>query len=47
VEEGLEVLAEALEIVRETGECWWESEIYRLKGELLLAQAAQAGQTGT
>ncbi len=39
VEEGLDLLAEALETVRESGECWWESELYRLKGELLLMQA--------
>jgi predicted ATPase len=39
-EEGLDVLAEALAVVAKTGECWWEAELYRLKGELLLRQAA-------
>ena len=34
-DEGLEVSAEALEVVREKGERWWEAEILRLRGELL------------
>jgi predicted ATPase len=34
-EEGLRVLDEALMTVRDTGERWWEAELYRLKGELL------------
>lgn len=32
----LAALAEALELVAATGECWWEAELYRLKGLLLL-----------
>jgi predicted ATPase len=36
IEEGLTVLAEALAAVRNTGECWWEAELHRLQGELLL-----------
>jgi class 3 adenylate cyclase/predicted ATPase len=36
IEEGLGVLAEALAVVDKTGECWWEAELYRLKGELTL-----------
>jgi predicted ATPase len=36
VEEGLQVLAEALAFVDTTGERWWEAELWRLKGELLL-----------
>src|SRR5262249_30770919 len=39
-EEGLTVLAEALAVVDKTGERWYEAELYRLKGELLLAQAS-------
>jgi predicted ATPase len=35
---GLDVLNEALTLVDTTGERWYESEIYRLKGELLLQQ---------
>ncbi len=35
-EAGLRVLAEALAQVEKTGERFWEAEIYRLKGELLL-----------
>src|SRR5262249_49732385 len=39
-EAGLSVLTEALTVVDNTGERWYESEIYRLKGELLLQQNA-------
>jgi class 3 adenylate cyclase/predicted ATPase len=39
-EEGLSALAEALAIVDKTGERWWEAELHRLKGELLLMQGA-------
>jgi class 3 adenylate cyclase/predicted ATPase len=35
-EPGLKVLKEALALVDTTGERWYESEIYRLKGELLI-----------
>jgi predicted ATPase len=35
---GLEALAEALDFVGRTGECFYEAELYRLKGVLLLAQ---------
>jgi predicted ATPase len=37
-EEGLMLLAEALAIGERTGERFYEAELYRLKGELLLAQ---------
>jgi predicted ATPase len=37
-EEGLNVLAEALAFVRSSNERYYEAEIYRLKGELLLMQ---------
>jgi predicted ATPase len=40
-EQGLTVLAEALAMVDNTGECDWEAELYRLKGELLLIQHGQ------
>jgi predicted ATPase/class 3 adenylate cyclase len=36
--EGLRLLAEALAAVAHTRERWWEAELYRLKGELLMAQ---------
>jgi predicted ATPase len=36
---GLQRLAEALAVVEDTEECWWEAELYRLKGEILLQQA--------
>ena len=38
-EEGLRLLAEALAHVDHTGERYYEAEVYRLKGELLLRQA--------
>jgi predicted ATPase len=37
VEEGLSVLVDALADVKRNREHWWEAELYRLKGELLLA----------
>jgi DNA-binding SARP family transcriptional activator/predicted ATPase len=43
VGEGLELLAEALDISRRTGECVYDAEIHRVKGELLLLQGAEAG----
>src|SRR5207248_7964948 len=39
-ETGLTMLTEALTLVDTTGERWYESEIYRLKGELLLQQSS-------
>jgi class 3 adenylate cyclase/predicted ATPase len=38
IDEGLAVIAEALDVVQEKGERWWEAEILRLRGELLLKQ---------
>jgi len=38
IEEGLRLLSEALTGVRNSGECWWEAELHRLQGELLLRQ---------
>jgi predicted ATPase len=35
---GLEALAEALAMVAASGGYWWEAELHRLKGDLLLAQ---------
>jgi predicted ATPase len=40
VDEGLQVLAEALAYVEQAGERWWEAELHRLKGELLLIQSS-------
>ena len=34
--EGLEALAEALATLAKSGVLWWEAELYRLRGELLL-----------
>ncbi|MEE9149737.1 MAG: hypothetical protein V3U27_20360, partial [Candidatus Tectomicrobia bacterium] len=38
IEEGLAALAEALMLVEKNGACWYEAELRRLKGELLLQQ---------
>lgn len=35
-QEGLRTLREALDVVGRTGERWYEAELYRLMGELLL-----------
>jgi len=42
-EEGLAVLAEALDAVNKTGEHVYEAELYRLKGELTLQQSKVRG----
>jgi predicted ATPase len=41
VEEGLHLLAEALAVSNDTGECRWDAELHRLKGELLLARPVE------
>jgi DNA-binding SARP family transcriptional activator/predicted ATPase len=38
VEKGLDLVAEALAIVRRAGACWYEAELHRLQGELLAMQ---------
>jgi len=43
-EEGCRVLAEALTLVHTTGERYWEAELHRLRGELLLLQALPEAQ---
>jgi predicted ATPase len=40
-EAGLAMLAEALGLVDTTGERFWEAELHRLKGELLLARSSK------
>jgi adenylate cyclase len=37
--EGLATIAEALDFIQQNGERWWEAEIVRLRGELLLRQS--------
>ncbi len=37
---GLEVLTEAKALCETTGEIWWEAEIHRMMGELMVEQAA-------
>jgi predicted ATPase len=41
IEEGLTTLAEALATAHNTGDRYWEAELHRLKGELLLARSAE------
>ena len=36
IDEGLAAVAEALNVIESYGERWWEADIYRLRGELLL-----------
>lgn len=36
IDEGLDVLEQALTLVEQGGVCWWQAELFRLKGELLL-----------
>jgi len=43
-EEGWRVLAETLAVVDQTDERFWEAEIHRLKGELLLSQTTADAQ---
>jgi adenylate cyclase len=44
VDAGLDVLAEALTHLDKTGECFYEAELYRLKGECLMAQSGKRGR---
>ena len=44
-EHGLAALGEALAQAEQTGERWYEAELYRLKGELLMAQEGPKGKT--
>src|SRR4029453_9199367 len=39
VDAGLRVLEEALAVAHSNGECYYQAELYRLKGELLLKQS--------
>jgi predicted ATPase len=43
--EGLALVAEALAVVNNSRERHWEAELYRLKGELLLAPEGKRRQT--
>ncbi len=43
IDEGLRVLDDAQESVEERGEHWWEAEVLRLKGELLLSRSPANG----
>ena len=39
IEDGLKATVEALDLVHRSGECFWEAEIHRLRGELFLGQS--------
>jgi tetratricopeptide (TPR) repeat protein len=43
-DEGLKAVEEALSRSRETNEHWWDAELHRLRGELLLAGGAEAAE---
>jgi predicted ATPase len=43
-DEGLHILESALLMVDRTGERYYESELYRLKGKLLLARSAESAE---
>jgi predicted ATPase len=43
-EDGLATLDEALALAERTGERLWQAELYRVRGELLLAQSAAASR---
>ena len=47
IETAGERLAEARDRVEKTGERWWEAELHRLEGEVLLAAADDGGRDGT
>ena len=46
-DEGLAALSGAFALVETKGEQWWEAELYRLKGELLLQSGAQGPESGS
>ena len=46
IDEGLALLAEALEFVEETGERYYEAEILRFRGELLLQTDEALAEAG-
>ena len=41
--EGLMLLSDALELVERTGEHWYEAELYRLRGEMLIKNGDRGG----
>jgi predicted ATPase len=43
--EGLEALAEALALLATSGVRWWEAELHRLRGELLLQSEVQSPES--
>ena len=43
VEDGLTAVAEGLAVSKRTGDCWFDAELHRLRGELLLKRGAHAG----
>src|SRR5207247_2098982 len=46
-EKGLNLLAEALTAVQQSGERWYEAELYRLKGQLTLQKGARGWRLET
>ena len=46
-EKGLDLLTEALVLVDNTGERWYEAELYRRKGDLLLLRGGKMPEPST
>ena len=47
MEEGLSALAQALDVTHKTGEHFYEAELHRLRGELLLQSYVQGRELET
>ncbi len=45
IEEGLRLVAEALTLTDKQDERWWEAELSRIKGELILRRKGHRGRT--
>jgi len=45
IEEGLKALAEALDVTKRTGERFYEAELYRLKGQLVLQSGVRSPES--
>lgn len=43
-QKGIKILDEALAVLSRTGDRWWEAELYRLKGSLILQAKKPAGE---
>jgi hypothetical protein len=44
VAEGLSLMTEAQAVIDNSGECWWQAEVHRLRGEFLLRFSAPTAE---